>query len=70
MMICEDDQDLLKLFGIAFKSKYNVILVSSGKDCIEKFIKEKNLGNKIDLILLDYKLHDISGDSVARKIRV
>jgi CheY-like chemotaxis protein len=69
MMICEDDPDILKLFGTAFKSKYNVILVKSGKDCIEKFIEEKNQGNKIELILLDYKLHDMSGDSVARKIK-
>ncbi|MGH9987805.1 MAG: response regulator [Nitrososphaeraceae archaeon] len=68
-MICEDDPDLLKLFGMAFKSKYNVILVSSGEECIRKFTEEKNRGNKIDLILLDYKLSDISGDSVARKIK-
>ena len=38
-------------------------------DCIEKFIKEKNHGNKIHLILLDYELGDMFGDSVARKIK-
>ena len=41
-MICDDEPDLLNLFGTALKSKYNVILASSGKDCIEKFIEEKN----------------------------
>jgi CheY-like chemotaxis protein len=68
-MICDDESDLLKLFGKALKSKYNVILASSGKDCIEKFIEERNRGNKIDLLLLDYRLKDIPGDSVARKIK-
>ena len=68
-MICDDEPDLLKLFGTALKSKYNVILVSSGEDCINRFIEEKNRGSKIHLILLDYRLKDIPGDSVARKIK-
>jgi CheY-like chemotaxis protein len=59
----------VKLFGTALKSKYNIILVSSGEDCINRFIEEKNRGNKIHLILLDYRLKDIPGDSVARKIK-
>jgi CheY-like chemotaxis protein len=69
MMICDDEQDVLQLFGRALRSKYNIILVSSGEDCIDKFIEEKNQGNKIHLILLDYRLGDMSGDSVARTIR-
>jgi hypothetical protein len=55
-MICDEERDLLDLFGKALKSKYNIILVGSGEDCIEKFINEKNRGNKIHLILLDYRL--------------
>lgn len=47
----------------------NVILVTSGEECIEKFVEEKNHGNEIHLILLDYKLGDMFGDSVARKIK-
>jgi CheY-like chemotaxis protein len=74
VMICDDEQDLLELFGLALQSKYNVILVSSGEDCIEKFIDEKFIdeksrGNKIHLILLDYRLGGMFGDSVARKIK-
>jgi CheY-like chemotaxis protein len=69
VMICDDEQDLLQLFGLALKSKYNVILVSSGEDCIEKFINEKSRGNKIHLLLLDYKLGSMHGDTVARKIK-
>jgi CheY-like chemotaxis protein len=69
-MICEDDQDLLQLFGKVFKSKYDVILVDSGEECIDRYVKEKNSGNKIDLILIDYGLaSNMLGDSVARKIR-
>jgi two-component system KDP operon response regulator KdpE/two-component system response regulator VicR len=69
VIICDDDKELLNLFEQALKPKYNIILVSSGEDCIKKFIEEKNRGNKIHLILLDYRLEDMSGDSVARKIK-
>jgi CheY-like chemotaxis protein len=69
VMICDDDTDLLRLFGQALRSKYNVILVNSGEECIERFIEEKNRGNKIHLILLDYRLGDMLGDSVAKKIK-
>jgi DNA-binding response OmpR family regulator len=68
-MVCDDELDVLQLFGQALKSKFNVILVSSGEHCIEKFIEEKNRGNRIHLLLLDYKLNDMLGDSVARKIK-
>ena len=69
VMICDDDRDLLNLFEQALKPKYNTILVSSGEDCIKKFIEEKNRGNRIHLILLDYRLEDMPGDFVARKIK-
>jgi response regulator RpfG family c-di-GMP phosphodiesterase len=69
VMICDDERDLLELFGQALKSKYNIISVDSGEDCIGRFIEEKNRGNRIHLILLDYKLSDMLGDSVARKIK-
>ncbi len=69
VIICDDDKELLNLFEQALKPKYNIILVSSGEDCIKKFIEEKNRGNKIHLILLDYRLEDMSGDTVARKIK-
>jgi response regulator RpfG family c-di-GMP phosphodiesterase len=69
VMICDDDQDLRQLFGQALKSRYNIILVSSGEDCIGRLIQEKNRGNKIHLLLLDYRLGDMSGDYVARKVK-
>ena len=69
VMICDDEQDLLQVFELALESKYNVILASSGEDCIDRFLGEKNRGNKIHLILLDYRLGDMFGDSVARTIK-
>jgi CheY-like chemotaxis protein len=62
-MVCDDDQDLRQCLV------YNIILVGSGENCIEKFIEEQNHGNKIHLILLDYRLGDMMGDSVARTIK-
>ena len=44
VMVCDDEPDLRLLFGLTLKSKYNVIQVESGKNCIEKYIEEKNLG--------------------------
>ena len=69
VMVCDDEQDLRLLFGLTLKLNYNVIQVESGKNCIEKYVEEKNRGNKIHLILLDYRLGDMLGDTVARKIK-
>ena len=68
-MICEDEPDVLLSFELQLKSKYNIIIVDSGEECIKKYIEELKLGNKIHLILLDYRLSDMMGDSVARKIK-
>jgi response regulator RpfG family c-di-GMP phosphodiesterase len=69
-MICDDERDLLLTFELTLKSKYNVILVESGEDCIDKYIEEKNRGNEIHLLLLDYRLgSNMYGDYVARKIK-
>jgi CheY-like chemotaxis protein len=69
IMICEDEPDVLYSFELQLKSKYNIIMVDSGEKCIKKYIEELKRGNKIHLILLDYRLSDMMGDSVARKIK-
>ena len=68
-MICENEPDVRLLFGLVLGSRYDVLMVDSGEECIERYIEETSLGNKIHLILLDYKLDDMMGDSVARKIK-
>ena len=69
MMICDDNLDMLLLSGLVLESRYNLIMVDSGEECIDKYIKETTRGNKISLTLLDYKLGGMLGDSVARKIK-
>ncbi len=69
ILICENEPDVRLLFGLVLGSRYDVIMVDSGEECIERYIEETSLGNKIHLILLDYKLDDMMGDSVARKIK-
>jgi response regulator RpfG family c-di-GMP phosphodiesterase len=69
IMICDDEPDVLLSFELLLKTKYNIIMVDSGEECIRKYIEELKRGNKIHLILLDYRLSDMMGDSVARKIK-
>ena len=69
IMICDDERDVLLVFGLVFGFKYHVIMVDSGEECIDRFMEEKNRGNEIHLMLLDYKMGGILGDSVARKIK-
>ena len=68
MMICDDEPDMRLLYGLMFESRYDVIMVNSGEECIERYSEETSRGNKISLILLDYNLGGMLGDSVARKI--
>jgi DNA-binding response OmpR family regulator len=69
ILVCDDESDLLLMFQIHLESQYNVLTVVSGKECIDKINEFKKKNEKIDLVLLDYKLGDISGENVARKIR-
>ena len=50
-MICENEPDVRLLFGLVLGSRYDVIMVDSGEECIERYIEEINRGNKIHLIL-------------------
>jgi CheY-like chemotaxis protein len=56
------------MYKQALSREYEVIIVDSGKDCIDRYISEKHSGKKIDVLLLDYKLGDMLGDIVACKI--
>ena len=69
-MICDDEIDLLEMFQIALSAEYEVFTVDSGKDCIEKYFEQKKVkGKKIDILLLDYRLGDMLGDTVAKKVK-
>ena len=69
IMICDDERDLLLMFAIELRTKYNVLTAKSGGECIKMYLDAKHLGRKIDLILLDYKLGNTTSDYVAHKIK-
>ena len=69
VLICDDEKDILLAFAIGLQTKYNVLTAESGEQCIKKYLDAKRSGKKIDLILLDYKLGDTTGDYVAHKIK-
>jgi CheY-like chemotaxis protein len=69
VMICEDDRDLLRVYTLALRSKYEIIGTVSGHECISKYSESRKKGKKIDALLLDYSLGDMTGDKIAAKIR-
>ena len=69
ILVCDDETDLLLMFRIYLESQYRVLTVDSGKSWIDTILDLKNKNEEIDLLLLDYKLGDISGDIVARKVK-
>jgi DNA-binding response OmpR family regulator len=69
-MVCDDEIDLLELFQLVLGTEYEVLTADSGKCCIEKYFEEKKVkGKKIDILLLDYRLGDMYGDTVAKKVK-
>ena len=41
VMICDDERDVLLFFKLVLESRYNVILVGSGEECIDKVHRRK-----------------------------
>ncbi len=69
IMICEDDLEFLHSLRQALASDYCIITVTSGTECLIKYIDEKVKGNQIDILVVEYKLRDLTGDIVASTIR-
>ncbi len=69
VMICEDDPDLLRVFSLTLRSKYEIVGVKSGKECLEKYSELRHSGKKVDVLLLDYRLPDTTGDAIAMKLK-
>ena len=68
VMICDDEQDILLTYAAILKEDYSVITTSSGKQCVDTYVQRKKNGQAINLILLDFKLPDMTGDKVAKDI--
>jgi response regulator RpfG family c-di-GMP phosphodiesterase len=69
VMICDDEVDILTVYSNFLNKKFRIITAASGEICLSKYLSEKKQGNKIDVLLLDYRLGDMLGDEVACKIR-
>ena len=68
-MIC-DEIDILEMFQVALSEDHEILTAHSGEDCIDKYFEEKKVkAKKIDILLLDYRLGDMQGDTVAKKVK-
>jgi len=65
IMIVDDEVNVIKAAQIVLEnSGYNVIIATSGEECLEKLKKEK-----VDLILLDIRMTGIDGWQVLKKLK-
>jgi response regulator RpfG family c-di-GMP phosphodiesterase len=69
VMICDDEVDILTVYSNFLNKRFRIITATSGEICLSKYLSEKKQGNKIDVLLLDYRLGDMLGDEIACKIR-
>lgn len=65
ILICEDEQDSLKIIqGCLAKRDYKVFIASDGQAAVDKCKSEKP-----DLILMDIRMPKLSGIDALKKIR-
>ncbi len=66
LLICDDEPDLLELYGAMLSDDYKIMKASTGNECIDKYTEMKD---KISVILLDFRIQEMTGDKVARDIK-
>ena len=69
LLICDDEPDLLELYAAMLSEDYKIIKASSGDECIRKYIEMKEKMEDITVILLDFRIGEMTGDMVARNIK-
>ena len=69
LLICDDEPDLLELYAAMFSDDYKIMKASSGEECIRKYIETKEKMDNITVILLDFRIGEVTGDKVARDIK-
>ncbi|HVD07530.1 MAG TPA: response regulator, partial [Nitrososphaeraceae archaeon] len=69
LLICDDEPDLLELYGAMLSDDYKIMKASSGEECIRKYIETKEKMDDITVILLDFRIGELTGDKVARDIK-
>ena len=69
LLICDDEPDLLELYAAMLSDDYKIMKASSGGECIRKYIETKEKMDNITVILLDFRIGEVTGDKVARDIK-
>jgi response regulator RpfG family c-di-GMP phosphodiesterase len=69
LLICDDEPDLLELYSAMLSDDYKIVKASSGEECIRKYIEMKEKRTQSQVILLDYRIGEVTGDKVARDIK-
>lgn len=65
LLICDDEPDLLDLYAAMLSDNYKIMKASSGDECI---IKYSGMKGKVSIILLDFRIGEMTGDKIARDI--
>jgi DNA-binding response OmpR family regulator len=68
ILICEDEEQIGKMYKMALEAAgHRVVLTHNGERCLSEF--EHALTDlPFDVVVLDYKLPDMTGDIIANKI--
>ena len=69
LLICDDEPDLLELYAAMLSDDYKIGKATTGEECIRKFIEKKEKMHDITVILLDFRIGEVTGDKVARDIK-
>ena len=69
LLICDDEPDLLELYAAMLSDDYKIVKASSGDECIRKYSEMKKKMVEITVILLDFRIGEVTGDKVARDIK-
>ena len=69
LLICDDEPDLLELYAAMLSEDYKIVKASSGEECIRKYIEMKEKMGDITVILLDFRIGEVTGDKVARDLK-
>jgi response regulator RpfG family c-di-GMP phosphodiesterase len=69
VMICDDEQDVLRAYRIALNSRFNVLTANSGNQCLKSYSEATDAKKKVDAVVMDYRLGDMMGDEVAYRLK-
>jgi len=62
VLVVEDEQDVAEAYATMLRDTYDVTVVNSGEAAVER------LDSTVDVVLLDRRLPDISGDEVLERM--